>query len=367
MFVSRGLVAMQNDHNKIVGFADDVTASGNLEGLRRWWDTLMQSDPNYGYYPQPTKSWLIAKENKLEEAVRVFGGTNIQISTEGKRRLGAVIGTEENEKNHINDKNSKWTKEINMLAKSDEKTKRMMETLNQKEVSNWLTNLPIKEHGYELMKQEFWDAIKINYNWLLDRIPCQCICGASFDVTQALSCKKGGFITLRHNEVRDITSELLDEVCVDVRKETVFQEVNNEDLPRVANKSKEARLDISALNFWTSGQQAFFDVRVFTLFAQRHSRMAVEKSFRANENEKKRSYGNRVLQIENASFTRLVFAANGGMGKECIRFYKRLGEMIADKRKAPISIVTNNIRILICFSLLRRTIRCLRGSRSPRY
>ena len=60
--------------------------------------------------------------------------------------------------------------------------------------------------------------------------------------------------------------------------------------------------------------------------------MAVEKGFRANENEKKRSYVDRVLQIENGSFTSLVFAANGSMGKEWIRFYKRLAEMIADKR-----------------------------------
>ena len=52
-----------------------------------------------------------------------------------------------------------------------------------------------------------------------------------------LSCKKGGFITLKRNEVRDITSDLLDEVCVDVRKEPIPQEVNNEDLPREENKS----------------------------------------------------------------------------------------------------------------------------------
>ena len=218
-----------------------------------------------------------------------------------------------------------------------------------------------------MTKQEFCDAIKIRNNWPLDRIPSQCICGASFDVTHALSCKKGGFITLRHNEVRDITSELLDEECIDVRKEPILQEVNKEDLPREANKIKETRLDISALNFWTTGQRAFFDVRVFTLFAQRHSKMAIEKCFGASENEKKRNYSNRVLQIENGSFTPLVFTANGVMGKECIRFYKRSAEMIAVKRKMPISIVTNNIRTLICFSLLRSTIRCLRGSRSPRY
>ena len=71
--------AMHNDHNKMVGFADDVTISGNLEALRKWWDTLMQIGWKYGYYSHSTKSWLIVKKNKLEEAVRVFGGKNIQI------------------------------------------------------------------------------------------------------------------------------------------------------------------------------------------------------------------------------------------------------------------------------------------------
>ena len=103
------------------------------------------------------------------------------------------------------------------------------------------------------------------------------------------------------------------------------------------------------------------------LFAQRHSKMAVEKCLRENENEKKRSDGNRVLQIENWSFTLLVFTADGGMRKECIRFYKRLTQMIADYRKALISIVTNNITSLIWFSVLRSTIKCLTGSKSPRY
>ena len=117
-------------------------------------------------------------------------------------------------------------------------------------------------------------------------------------------------MTLRHNEVRDITSDLLDEVCVDVRKEPILQEVSNEDIPQKVNKSKEARLDNNALNFWMTGQRAFLDVKIFNLFAQRHSKIAVEKCFRANENEKKRSYGNRVLQIENGSFTPLVFAPN---------------------------------------------------------
>ena len=80
---------------------------------------------------------------------------------------------------------------------------------------------------------------------------------------------------------------MLKEVCIDVRKEPILLELNNEELPRRANNSKEARLDISALNFWTTGQRAFFDIRVFNLFAQRHRKLEVEKCFISNENEKK--------------------------------------------------------------------------------
>ena len=87
-------------------------------------------------------------------------------------------------------------------------------------------------------------------------------------------------------------------MCVDVRKEPILQEVNNEDLLREANKCEEARPDISARNFWMTGQHAFFDVTVFNLFAQRHRKIAVEKCFRTNKNEKKRSYGNQVLQLK---------------------------------------------------------------------
>ena len=133
------LVAMQNDHNKMVGFADDVTASGNLEALRRWWDTLMQIGPNYGYYSQPTESWLIVKENKLEKAVRMSGGTNVQISTEDNQHLGALIGTEENNKNHINDKISEWMKEINMLTD-------ITTTYLQAAYTNYVTNYQHYQH-----------------------------------------------------------------------------------------------------------------------------------------------------------------------------------------------------------------------------
>ena len=39
------------------------------------------------------------------------------------------------------------------------------------------------------------------------------------DINHSLSCKKGGFVILRHNNIRDTTAKLLEEVCYDVQIE----------------------------------------------------------------------------------------------------------------------------------------------------
>ena len=59
---------------------------------------------------------MIVKERKLEEANRIFAETNIQISIEGERHLGAIIGTEQNKKNYINSKIGEWGEEIKFLS-----------------------------------------------------------------------------------------------------------------------------------------------------------------------------------------------------------------------------------------------------------
>ena len=90
----------------------------------------------------------------------------------------------------------------------------------------------------------------------------------------------------------------------------------------------------------------------------------MEKCFLRNEREKKQKYSQRVLEIENGSFTPLVFDTNGAMGRECARFYKRLAEMLAEKKHMKFSEVSSSIRTKIAFSLLKSTIRCVRGSKT---
>lgn len=68
--------------------------------------------------------------------------------------------------------------------------------------------------------------------------------------------------------------------------------------------------------------------------------------------------------MEHGSFTPLIFSVSGGLAKEATTFYKRLATSLAEKWSQPYSITMNWLRCRISFSLLRSSIRCLRGARS---
>ena len=89
---------------------------------------------------------------------------------------------------------------------------------------------------------------------------------------------------------------------------------------RTANTSPEARLDISARGVWARNQIAFLDVRVFSPNAWRFQNQIIKRAYITNVKEKKRSYRQRILEVEHGTFTPLVFSVHGGMGEECKTF-----------------------------------------------
>ena len=137
--------------------------------------------------------------------------------------------------------------------------KRANEISRDTGASNWLTSLPIEEKGFHLNKGEFWDAVHLRYTWPISRLSSRCACGDPFNVAHALSCKKGGFVHRRHDAIRDMTGDLLSEVCHDVCVEPPLMELTGESLTlRTANTARDARLDISARGVWTRNQRPFF-------------------------------------------------------------------------------------------------------------
>ena len=53
-------------------------------------------------------------------------------------------------------------------------------------------------------------------------------------------CKRGGFVTQRHNEQRDLEADLLTRVCSDVEIEPVLQNISGEQLGRGSNRAPDA-------------------------------------------------------------------------------------------------------------------------------
>ena len=93
---------------KEVTFADKFFVAVNLNSIKDYWDKLTAMGPKYGYFPKPTKSYLIVKEKKLIEAQNLFTDLRGNITAEGKRYLGAFIGSTEYRDKYVKNLGKDW-------------------------------------------------------------------------------------------------------------------------------------------------------------------------------------------------------------------------------------------------------------------
>ena len=208
----------------------------------------------------------------------------------------------------------------------------------------------------------------MRYDFPLSNLPKYCACGILNTVDHSLICKRGGFVSLRHNKIRDLEASFLSEVCKDVTTEPPLLPLSGETFDhRTANRSDEARLDISARGVWSSMDKAFFDIRIFHPGAESNKHLTPENMYAKHENEKKRAYNARVIDVEKASFTPLVFSTSGGMGVEANKLNKRLASLIAIKRDILYSDAVSFIRKRLRFTILKTTLIALRGFKGKQY
>ena len=244
--------------------------------------------------------------------------------------------------------------------------RRAVDLVKEKGSSTWLTALPLVEHGFALHKGAFHDALALRYGWTPYEMPSTCTCGSKFLVEHALSCAKGGFPTIRHNEIRNLTVTLLTEVCHDVFIEPRLQPMSNETLAgSSANRQDGARLDIAASGFWGGTfERTFFDFRVFNPHAPSNRHTQLSSCYRKHEQVKKRAYEQRIREVEHTSFTPLVISATGGLASEASTFYKRLASLLASTLDHPYSSTLCWLHCSLAYCLLRSTIQSIRGARS---
>ena len=81
------------------------------------------------------------------------------------------------------------------------------------------------------------------------------------------------------------------------------------------------------------------------------------------EEVKEREYGDRIREVENASFTPLVFSTAVGLSKETSIAYKRMAVLLATKRKTEYSTTLAWMRCSLSFALIRSAVACISGTR----
>ena len=124
-----------------------------------------------------------------------------------------------------------------------------MDLGQEKGASSWLSAIPVQEHGFALHKGDFQDVFV--HNWHPTHLPTKCACGCAFSVNHAMDCRTGEFPTRRHNEIRDITPEIMSDVCYNVMIEPQLHNLTGETFRRKTTKTEDNTcLDISADAFW---------------------------------------------------------------------------------------------------------------------
>ena len=157
--------------------------------------------------------------------------------------------------------------------------------------------------------------MNLQYGKDLKGLLSKCPCGQSFNMTHALNSKTGGFITMRHNTVRDFEAQLLTEICNDVEIKPPLQPLEGEII--IGLTGVNAKPDVRARVFWREEQNAFFYVRITNTNSESQRHLTSKKIFTKYEREKKRQCNNRIVNADHGIFTPFVFSLNGGMAKKC--------------------------------------------------
>jgi hypothetical protein len=129
----------------------------------------------------------------------------------------------------------------------------------------WLTTLPNLINGSDLSADEFCDRVRLRLGLKPTSLPPRCDgCGEHFTIEHAMSCRKGGLILHRHNDLVTTWGQLCGQAHTPstVSNEPLIQP--SRDMLVAATTctvpSPELRGDLAVHGFWTQGQTAIFDV-----------------------------------------------------------------------------------------------------------
>eukprot|EP00978_Attheya_sp_CCMP212_P005533 scaffold12431_cov57-Attheya_sp.AAC.8 len=215
----------------------------------------------------------------------------------------------------------------------------------------WISVQPSTVNGTELSAEEFRDATHLRYGQVPPNFPTTCNgCSCNnFSVQHALSCKVGGLVISRHDEIKDELGQLAGKVLKPsaIRDEPLINngrkvECSRSDAPTEADVSttppspvicdNDNLGDLMIRGFWSRGTDCIVDVRSTDLDSKSYQKNSNDKVLAGQEQEKKRKYLAPCPCISNRRhFTPFVSSTDGLIGKEGQTFAKRLAGLLSEK------------------------------------
>ena len=268
-----------------------------VHGIRNQWSYLMRTTPDLEELLHPLEEAiardflpaLIGREvtDEVRELLALparLGGLDISIPTRKSSNeydasttvtqplVAAIINKEMNYDAWVEDEQKEAKSKVKQQRKAHreqevadvrvkipQEMKRNVDMAQEKGASAWLTAIPRADYDFALHKGDFRDALCIRYQWTPPRLPSQCACGQGFSVSHAMDCPRGGFPSKRHNFIRDITANLMTEVCEGVAIEPPLQPLSGEGFSYASAIIEDnARSDICAQGFWGNDSQRAF-------------------------------------------------------------------------------------------------------------
>ena len=205
---------------------------------------------------------------------------------------------------------------------------------------------------------EFRDAMAIRYYFGMKGLPSACDgCGENFDLNHALNCKKGGLVTARHNEARDLNCDLCALAgLAQVTSEPILQESMGDD-------TKGLRADWSVRGFWEHQRVALFDICILNADAKSLQNQSLKSIFNTRKQIKKDKYC-AAAESRRATFTPIIASCEAIFESEAEVYFKRLATILSKKWKSSYSHALCYIRARMQICIMRSVSLCIRGSRT---
>ena len=231
----------------------------------------------------------------------------------------------------------------------------------------WLNIIPKERNDTGLTATEFRDSFPLRLGLPPLGLPQRCDgCGAPFNVSHALQCKKGNLVSLRHDDLKAEWESMLAEALAPslVRDEPYIRGRALQGPPPAnhAPDAQDLRGDIAAHGFWSRGIDTIFDVSIAYPDCSSYLNRTPQQVLEGREKRKRRTYG-QVCEEQRRHFTPLVYSTDGMVAAEAACAQQHLAKLLSTKWNRSHSACCGYVSAKISVALVRSTSLCLRNSR----